>query len=349
MAPAGFLQISLCLGCILIVAYYNTMSNNYCNVILPPNGGSAIVSLPKGMPDPAACDRFGCHRLNNGVMFYRMRNVIDVVSEPPVMTRQVRLLQQQVPYERKCETVYFIIDTAYDEAFGHWQAESAVFLKYFLEIQKDYPSIKLHLLHVQTFKLLTLRQYGITREQVVTSVQLPNTCFIAPGLGLGDKQAHLEWWKPLVHSHFSHLRACDGRAYEHIPILVMPRQTKENYKNNDRIIPGYDSVIQWAVQHGGSVLHTDAVDNLCDQIKMVQASRIIIVTSGSALYVNGNFAANATIIGVGNSRQHPHYPALQYVYDEILGWGNTVHFVGQASVPEIVKALLQNGIKAYGA
>lgn len=284
--------------------------------------------------------------MNDGVPFYRIHDVVQVVTEEPIMSRTVRALAGTIHAKMYCDNVYFVIDTAHDEAFVHWQAESAIFLPYYLELQRAYPSIKLYLSHVRNFKLLTLQQYGITREQISSTLHIPNICFIAPGIGLADKQAQLSWWKPLVAKHFLHLRGCTEMVKDRIPVLVMPRQSKENYGPNDRKIP-YDQVMNWAVGLGGSVLHTDTIHNICEQIGTVRAARIIILTSGSALYVNGNFASNATIIAVGHARQHPQYPALKYVYDEIFAHGNQVHFVDQASVSEIVRILDQNNVKVH--
>ena len=106
-----------------------------------------------------------------------------------------------------------------------------------------------------------------------------------------------------------------------INTLIMPRQSKENFKPNDRTI---NMDYNWP---NAVILNTDTVTNLINQIELIIKSKNIVLTYGSPFFVNGLFAKNSNIIVLGdNFKHHEVFPYLQHVYQEILKYGNTVHF-----------------------
>lgn len=63
--------------------------------------------------------------------------------------------------------VYFALDDLYDDAFGHWIFECAVFLDYWTELKSLFPQIRLLLRQKKRYKNLFLPVFGVSPENVV--------------------------------------------------------------------------------------------------------------------------------------------------------------------------------------
>lgn len=102
--------------------------------------------------------------------------------------------------------------------------------------------------------------------------------------------------------------------------IVLPRQTKENYKHNDRT---YDMTsIYRDLDRSGShyrIVETDTIEDLADQIQQLRSSSHVIITDGSPFLVNNMFCVNSTIqiIGGITNNQMKTYVKMKYITDLI--------------------------------
>jgi hypothetical protein len=81
-----------------------------------------------------------------------------------------------------------------------------------------------------------------------------------------------------------------------IGILYLPRNTKENYINNDRPEPLIPAIKDVVLSKGGTVIDTYDINNMRLQLAVVQASEVIILHWGSAFYFNCAHLRGKTII-----------------------------------------------------
>ena len=102
----------------------------------------------------------------------------------------------------------------------------------------------------------------------------------------------------------------------------MPRQIKENYIHNNRIYntKDHEELIS-GFDNNNKVLHTDTIEKLEDQIKMIQNSKIIILTDGSPVGVNIMFAKKSDIIILNDNlikKQVNIYGVYKYIFERII-------------------------------
>jgi hypothetical protein len=92
------------------------------------------------------------------------------------------------------DNYYFIADTLYYEAFGHWVLETGIYLPLFITLKKTYPNLKLVLRSKRMFKKLFCDFFGI--KDVVYSLEANNVCFFpSPISALNDKSISDEFKK----------------------------------------------------------------------------------------------------------------------------------------------------------
>lgn len=197
------------------------------------------------------------------------------------------------------ENYYFIIDTQYDEAFGHWIFESAIYLPIFKELQKLYPTIKLVLKTKKTFKTLFCNFFGI---EPVYNIELNNLCIFPTPLSSQNDKDITDDYKQYVYKFRSFFQKESEIQYEHI---VMPRQTKENFVWNDRQY-NFQPLIKQL--NNPYILNTDEITELNQQINTVQSGKNIYLSEGAPFLVNGLFCKNKNIFIV--------YPTSVYIEQE---------------------------------
>ena len=240
--------------------------------------------------------------------------------------------------------VFLVVENHYESAFVHWVTESAVFLHYWAELLQRYPNIKLWVRNKKDYKKLTAALYGIGPELIVTGqLPLPNMCLFPPLQRENSSRMDFMLFITLVEKHFARLRAAaEPFKQDEISILIMPRQSKENYASNDRKVPGYDVLGPWATRIGGRVFNTDEVKSMGEQASIVLASKVIVLDYGSSLFFNGVIARDSTILIIGNMMHH--VCPLEccecalghaHLFLKIIGNGNRVHFIPPGDVSAI--------------
>lgn len=199
------------------------------------------------------------------------------------------------------DTTYLIIDLAFNEAFMHWVFESAIYLQLYKLLKKRIPGIKLLLKTKRVYKMLFCDFFDINDSDIVYEIDLSksNTCiFPSPISALNDKSLSDEYKEQLTFfwNYFSKYRS--HSSYKKIKTLIMPRQSKENFWGNPRTY-SFNALINFFNKKDTSeyhILNTDNITSLKEQLEYVSNSDNIILSDGSALYVNSMFAYNSYIM-----------------------------------------------------
>lgn len=223
---------------------------------------------------------------------------------------------------------YFAIDLLYNEAFGHWVYESAIYLPLFNALKSSYPNIKLLLKTHKTFKLLFTDFLGIPVSDVIydTDINPANICiFPSPISALNDKSI-TGTYKNLVDkfatlfANFTHIRINKNNDY-----VVLPRQKKENYNANDRV---YDfSVIYNVLKYNKktfNVVNTDNITHLTEQINLLRMSNNVILTDGSPFLVNIMFCRDQKVFVIDRitQKQSSEYIKINFIINHICTQNN---------------------------
>jgi len=192
---------------------------------------------------------------------------------------------------------YFVIDLVFHDAFAHWVYESAIYLPIFTKLKEIYPTIKIVLKEKKQFKSLFLKFFNIMETDIVYDMHSNNVClFPSPISALNDNHNLTDVYKQIIVqfiTNFSQSRI-EPCLYDYI---ILPRQTKENYKNNDRTYDMnvlYDAVTSITTKYNS--LHTDTIIDLKDQIAAIQSASCVILTDGSPFLVNNMFCNHQKLI-----------------------------------------------------
>jgi hypothetical protein len=143
------------------------------------------------------------------------------------------------------------------------------------------------------YKDIFLKYLGVDINDIVYSIELPNTSVFHEMVSLSDKNVSDEY-KIILDNFLNYF----PKKYEkETSMLLMPRQFKENYIGNDR---AYDTHLHEKVileiNPNNKILHTDKIEELEEQIKIVQGSETVVLTDGSPFDVNIIFAKKNNII-----------------------------------------------------
>ena len=142
-----------------------------------------------------------------------------------------------------CETknkdiqYYFVIDLTYHDAFAHWVYESAIYLPIFYKIKEKYSNVKLLLKGHKEYKMLFVKFFNISENDVKydSEIKTANVClFPSPISALNDKSVLTDNYMNIVSNFvniFLNSFYSNDFCYDYI---ILPRQTKENYNNNNR-------------------------------------------------------------------------------------------------------------------
>lgn len=191
------------------------------------------------------------------------------------------------------KNVYFIIDTLLNVAFSHWVFESAIYLPAFKKLKETYPNMKLVLKEERTYKKLFCKYFDIDENDIVYNIESNNTSFFPSPITCFNDQVITETYKAQIYKFREFF--VDNNIIKR-ELLIMPRQTKENYKSNDRV-----HNIQYLLdkyKDKAYILNTDEITDLKDQIELVQSSKNIILTEGSPFFVNSFFCRNKNIYSI---------------------------------------------------
>jgi len=230
------------------------------------------------------------------------------------------------------ENIYFIIDTLFQDAFGHWVFESAIYLPLFKKLKETYPNIKLVLKEEKNYKKLFCKYFNIDSNDIVYIIESNNISFFPSPITCLNDQVISETYKNQIFK-FKEFFVDNNNIKR--DLLIMPRQTKENYKNNDRV-----HNIQYLLdkyKDKAYILNTDEITDLKDQIDLVQSSKNIFLTEGSPFFVNSFFCKNKNIYSIHHNHSivNNHYFSKNRFMCELIKSENNlkeVHELHQSTI-----------------
>lgn len=224
---------------------------------------------------------------------------------------------------------YLIIDTLYHDAFFHWVAECAIYLPFFIRLKNKYPTLKLYLKEFKNFKKLFCDYFDIKQHDIVYNLDNSNVCIFPMPISALNIVELNENWKLHVDYFIWKLTSKYIDNQKNIQSIFLPRQSKENYKNNDRRYNTIDISNNIEKSNNSVILNTDDIIDLNEQIKLVNSSSNVILTAGSAYFVNGLFCKNSHIILLDDSFNMPQingYMKLKHIHNTICE-NNKVFFI----------------------
>jgi hypothetical protein len=190
---------------------------------------------------------------------------------------------------------YFIFDSPGSDAFAHWIYESFIFFSYFFNILKKFPNIKILTKNTKKYVKNIFTYFEIKNDIVYNVLSTNNICFFPPVISLNDKKINISLYNDLLLQYINYIKL--NVCYEqNNNILLLPRNTIDNYKYNDRYIANIEDIKKNILILGGVVINTYEMNNIKKQFDFINNSNIIILDYGSSYLVNCIFLNNKKII-----------------------------------------------------
>lgn len=243
-----------------------------------------------------------------------------------------------LPPTNETKQAYYLLDTHNQNAFAHWVFENFIYINEYFEIKKEYPSCKVVIDEMKDYKVLFLKSKGIKESDIIESknfdvyyktlaLKSDDICIASPNVVFFHPYTSLNNSKVIGNFEFYLNRYIDTEVVEKtIPILYLPRGTKENFAGGDRCYSIQNRLIALVENMGGTILYTDTVSHLEDQRKLVKSAKIILLDYGSNFWVNGFFALNSDIIMLNIGwKQEQRYPEFKILYDIISNKNRSLH------------------------
>jgi len=244
---------------------------------------------------------------------------------------------------------YYIFDSPNSDAFGHWVFESFIFYPIFLSLQKIYPTIKIVINNKKRYIKNLFNYVGIDLNLISDSIKVNNNiCFFNPLLSLNvSNYQTLDLLRDfsLKMRVFirSNITPCISIKNK---IILLPRDLKDNYIGNDRIIHGIEDIESNVISKDGTVMNTFNLNNIHVQFSLINSFENIIVCYGSSYTVNCLSLKNKNIIVLDNYNYHGYHKTFEanaLIYD-LIEKENSVVYVSSSSNNSIFYKDLENYI-----
>lgn len=226
------------------------------------------------------------------------------------------------------KTHYWIIDSPGDFALAHWIYESFIFIHILNELNelkelnaKGSTGIKIMTKNPKKYVKSMLSFFGIKNE-VVHQIDNYNNYSYFPKVYSMNTSQNIEtdeYYNLYLNSYISYIQ-CNISVIQSIRAVFLPRNTIDNYSQNDRIISNTDKIKEIVIENGGMVLDTYSLNNIKYQFSIINNAEIVILDYGSSLFLNCIFLKNKKIYIIDNHYQassHHRFSINNYLYNMI--------------------------------
>jgi hypothetical protein len=229
---------------------------------------------------------------------------------------------------KEIEQYYFTIDNIYNDAFGHWVYESAIYLCIFHKLKELYPNIKLLIFSQKNYKKCFFNAFYISEDDIVTEISNKNNCIIFPKYTTHHDGNLGELYSKYINNLYTFITKDINNYNKEYSIVYFPRGSLENYKGNDRVINNQDKIIDLVSSYNNSFIYnTDTTKNFVNQVELLKKTRIFLADYGSNFIVNSFFCENSIIIILGVTVTHELFPAGHIIMDYIKKRNNKIIFI----------------------
>ena len=229
------------------------------------------------------------------------------------------------------KTHYWIIDSPGDFALAHWIYESFIFIHILNELNElnaqgstgfaRSAGIKIMTKNPKKYVKSMLCFFGIKNE-VVHQIDNYNNHSYFPKVYSMNTSQNIEtdkYYNLYLNSYISYIQR-NISVIQSIKAVFLPRNTIDNYSQNDRIISNTDKIKEIVIENGGMVLDTYSLNNIKYQFSIINNAEIVILDYGSSLFLNCIFLKNKKIYIIDNHYQassHHRFSINNYLYNMI--------------------------------
>jgi hypothetical protein len=239
---------------------------------------------------------------------------------------------ENIDNSKDCE-IFYIFDCPGEDAFAHWIFESFLFYTLFMKIRDIYPNVKIVAPSSKQYIKNMFDFLKIDNEIVKNINSFNNICFFSQVVSLNNMtrdygEMYSIYLSNMIHD-FEKMISQNTEA-EKNRIVLLPRNKKDNYVSNDRVIYGIEDIEENILKIGGLVLNTYELGDIGAQLSIISESEIIILDYGSSYFFNSMFVKNKKIIVLNNYELYRKQIDTYYSYNllsQIIQNNNTVIIV----------------------
>jgi hypothetical protein len=235
--------------------------------------------------------------------------------------------EENANYER-----YFYCETLFEDAFGHWIFESAIYIPLYWKLKQKYPNLKWLIHKKKKYKEMVLKGACFQSDDIKYSIDTPNNSVFFPFYTSHHDLSITSSYKVKLIKFRNFFYSLVGPIEKTVDYLYLPRGTAENFNLNDRLIMCQPELIEYfSKKQNSNILYTDNEDNFLNQIRKVLSAKKIILDYGSSFIVNSFFAKNCEIICIGHNVHHEIQTAQQMIIECINENNTTFEFIHKLS------------------
>jgi hypothetical protein len=271
----------------------------------------------------------------DGVGFDIKHNVKSITTDVNTSLNTYETYTEQISI---CPKIFFIFETPYHSAFGHWVFESAIFLPYVKNFpsarllvnanpKRDYKHLFFNLFDIHADMVQYMDNVG-NEENIYQNIPKDNICIIIRNFTWNNKTeksrdaTSLKLYNELLIKFRQIIDIHTPKYTEH---LFLPRNTTQNYVYNDKVID-YTKIMNLLSGKEYISYNTMETTDFKKQIALVSSAKNIYLDFGSNYQVNGFFSKQSTIYCINKMEFQLSFPFLAAIV-HIIEKENTVIYI----------------------
>ena len=284
---------------------------------------TTVIISPNTIPD-IIIDDYPIFKVNNV-----KNSVFSDENNSNIKWNEYELIINNIQNSDNINNNYFNLSCLYDTAFGHWTLEASIFLVLYKKLQKNIQNIKLYIGNNRFYKESIINAFDISKDDIVYEIsKVPNTVYLPERISHNCMDFNPKY-ELYITNFVNYFETTISTINKDIDILFLPRGKKENFIGNDRHITNQDNIERLLKEIYNTVTYNadNATDNFIDQVQLIKRAKIIVLTYGSAFFVNSIFLNNCKIILLGEIESQRIYPYFQFLKNYILNNNNTIEII----------------------
>ena len=206
---------------------------------------------------------------------------------PKLNFEKYKLKDNNILYKND-KDIYYILDSCGLDAFAHFIFEGFIFIPILIELNKFNKNIKILTTNKKRYVINLLNFFKIPNKVVYEITNYNNICYYPNqyticdyGKNIKDDEYYMKYFNDYINYIKNNIDNISNNN-----LLYLPRNTKDNFLPNDRIVNNTDKIKKIVIKKNGIVLDTYDLNNIKYQLSIVNNSNKIILDYGSSLYFN---------------------------------------------------------------
>lgn len=133
--------------------------------------------------------------------------------------------------------IYYVFDCPGEDALFHWISETFIFYPLLLKLENTYQNIKILTTNTKKYVKNIFKFFNINIE-ITNTIKPNNIMFFSPVVSMNDLDCKKDLYVKYIHLYVDNINLLlSNTLLQSNKVILLPRNNKDNYIHNDRIIP----------------------------------------------------------------------------------------------------------------